>query len=196
MKQCKVCEATSLTTKMYGDYCRKHYLQMSRHGKILSRTIYDPNEFIIEGDICKIELYNTKCEVIGYAIIDAEDIPKVRDTKWYSKGGYVRGSVKGQTKKVFLHRLIMDCPDGLFVDHIKGNPLDNRKAMLRVCTHSQNLKNMSHRKDRGIKLVQSGRYQVVITVDYQCIYLGTFDTLEMARKVRKDAEIKYYGEFS
>lgn len=196
MKQCKVCGATGLMTKMYGEYCRKHYLQISRHGKILLRTIYDPNEFIIEGDICKIELYNTKCDVIGYAIIDAEDITKVTGIKWYMKSGYVRGTIKGSSKKIFLHRLIMDCPEGLFIDHIKGNPLDNRKSMLRVCTHSQNLKNMSHRKDRGIKQVPSGRYQVVITVDYKCIYLGTFDTLEMARNARKDAEVKYYGEFS
>ena len=193
MKRCKVCGVTEDSTRVIGDLCRKHYLQMYRHGKVLQRTIYDPNKFILHGDICEIELYDTKGAVVGSAFIDTEDLDLVKDIKWYLKQGYVRGTLPGG-KKVFLHRVVMNCPDDLFVDHKKGDPLDNRKSMLRICTHSQNLKNMKPGKDKGIKKVSSGRYQVVITVDYETIYLGTVDTLSMAREVRRKAELKYYGE--
>lgn len=195
MKCCEVCGITEESTRIIGKMCRRHYLQLYRHGSVLSRTIYDPNRFIVEGNICRIELYNAAGAIAGYALIDAEDVEKTKGIKWYLKQGYVRGSLP-EGEKVFLHRLLMDCPDGLYVDHKYGDPLDNRKAMLRICTHSQNLKNMSKKKNKGIKKVQSGKFQAVITVDYKAIYLGTFDTLELARNARRKAELKYYGEFA
>ena len=42
---------------------------MYNHGKIqqIQRTIYDPNEFIIENDICWVILYDRKCIEIARA---------------------------------------------------------------------------------------------------------------------------------
>ena len=44
-------------------------------------------------------------------------------------------------KLIFMHRQIMNPPKGMVVDHIKGNRLDNTRAHLRVCTHSENSQN-------------------------------------------------------
>lgn len=44
-------------------------------------------------------------------------------------------------KKIRLHRYLMNCPDGLVVDHINGDTKDNRISNLRVVTQKENLKN-------------------------------------------------------
>lgn len=80
------------------------------------------------------------------AIIDAEDLPLVSNYCWHvSHGGsglyYVESSAKGSRKKVKLHRLVTNCPDGMEVDHRDRNPLNNRKNNLRVVTHKQNMEN-------------------------------------------------------
>ena len=49
-------------------YCNKHYHQIRYHGQILERTINDPNEIIIENDICRMKLYNKKQIVVAETI--------------------------------------------------------------------------------------------------------------------------------
>lgn len=46
-----------------------------------------------------------------------------------------------------MHRVIFNTPEKTFVDHKNGNPLDNRKANLRLANHSTNAMNM--RKHKG-----------------------------------------------
>lgn len=45
---------------------------------ITPRTTNDLNEIIINGDIAKIKLYDRKQNEIGEAIIDVEDVDKVK----------------------------------------------------------------------------------------------------------------------
>jgi hypothetical protein len=58
----RICKVPECDTKQYCStgYCSKHYQQFRKYGKILERSNYDPNEFIIHGDICWIILYNVK----------------------------------------------------------------------------------------------------------------------------------------
>ena len=86
-------------------------------------------------------------------LIDIEDVDKVKDYPWraekkelknhepyYYIGAMTRTLESDDKKrhKIMIHRLIMDCPKGLEVDHINHNPLDNRKINLRICTSSDN----------------------------------------------------------
>lgn len=111
-------------------------------------------------DRALIYLEDRNGEVTGVAIIDVEDVDKVREYgyRWRLSGGYAYG--KNSLK---LHRFIMDCYDGSkVVDHINKNGLDNRKRNLRVVEQKINCSNRS---------VSSLRYAKITTMDF-CQYEG------------------------
>lgn len=86
-------------------------------------------------------------------LVDNEDFDLVSKYKWYEakairKGKYYTSYAVGkdgttkERKTISMHRLIMGFPDGLVIDHINHNGLDNRKENLRVVTVSENQKNL------------------------------------------------------
>ena len=198
MKTCKVdgcnCEVTRYPKQQL---CNKHYTQIHKYGKILDRTSKDKNEIVLYEDYAEIILYNKKQEEVARTLIDLDDVEKVKKYKWVFSHRYV---VNGNTG-LRLHRFIMNAPEDKVVDHINHNKLDNRKCNLRVCTQSQNTMNSSLRSDNtsgytGVYWYKSrSKWLVRITVNGKCINLGYYDDLEEAVKVRKEAEIKYFGEY-
>ena len=84
-----------------------------------------------------------------FALIDDEDFEKINKIKWYAHFErskiYVIGNIKND-KPIKLHRLIMDCPKNMQVDHIDGNGLNNLRNNLRICTNQQNAWNRKKRK--------------------------------------------------
>ncbi len=145
-------------------------------------------------------------------LIDDEDYDKIKHFVWNAKLSgngkfYIQHVSKGprpiqKSKTFYLHRLIMGSPKGFDIDHINGNPLDNRKENLRICTRSQNTMNSGKPKTntsgyKGVHLSKKhGSYAAAITVNKKIIYLGSFKTAEEAYEVYKAASVKYHGEFS
>lgn len=77
-------------------------------------------------------------------IIDDEDEPIFQQYNWHiSDSGYVvwRGIKDGRKQTIRLHRLIARPPEGLIVDHINRNKLDNRRSNLRCTTPAVNCMN-------------------------------------------------------
>jgi hypothetical protein len=79
-------------------------------------------------------------------------------------------------------------PDGL-IDHINGNPSDDRLVNLRVVTPRENSLNCKMSKNNksgytGVYKTTQGRF----TVTYRGIYLGNFATFEEAVSVRQEKE--------
>ncbi len=121
---------------------------------------------------------------------------------WFkNNSGYVTSYSGG--RQVFIHRIITDCPKDKFVDHIDGNPMNNRLENLRICDKQQNCRHRTILQSNN-----SSGYQGVVWHKIQCKWnarinitpkcrksLGYFDSIEDAIEVRKQAEEKYFGEF-
>ena len=159
--------------------------------------------------MCKIECFKNYAEILLYnkqgrevarAKIDLDDIDKIKQYKWYydNINGYVLCSNKGNV--IRLHRFIMNCPEGMEVDHINHKKTDNRKSNLRIVNRSQN--NMNHSLQcnntsgyTGVSQSKNGKWRAYIKINKKQIHLGRYDTKEEAIKARQEAEIKYFGEY-
>lgn len=119
------------------------------------------------------------------------------------QNGYTQ--IKCKFGKVGAHRIIFCMEHGFFpeeVDHIDGNPSNNRIENLRASTHKQNSTNMKKpsRNTSGVKGVSfhktTGKWMPTIRADGKMKYLGIYRTIEEALVVRKQAEKEHYGEFA
>ena len=138
---------------------------------------------------------------------DLEDYEKIKDYCWhFNQWGHLISTERGGTKRVFLHRLVMEpIPDGMIVDHIvhpprKENKYDNRKQNLEIKTNQQNSMNIHTHKNSttGISGVneRDGKWIARIGFKNKRIFLGIFDKFEDAVKARKEAEEEYWGKYS
>ncbi len=86
------------------------------------------------------------------------------------------------------------------IDHVNGDPTDNRIENLRECTDRENSRNRGpwKRNQSGLKGVhaQNGKWRAQITADGEKIDLGTFSSREEAHAAYREAARKYHGDFA
>lgn len=203
MQKCEICDSTKnvrVKTKFGKILCDRHYKQMYRHGKILERTIYDPNEIITFETHSEMKLYNRECKEIARVLIDTEDVERVSEFKWSkTNNNYVISSGRN---RVLLHRFLLEPKDGLDIDHINRNTLDNRKENLRIATHAENSRNIKKPTDNRTGIIgvhwDNARelWKAEIKKDGKNIFLGRFSDLQEAIVVRLRAEKELFKEFS
>lgn len=132
-------------------------------------------------------------------IVDDEDYESVSQWSWHYNGGYaVRCPVKGH-KRTFLHRFIMNTPDGKETDHINGDKLDNRKENLRICNVSQNAANRKvQNNNSGYKGVhyRRNKWEAHIKINGKLIDLGRHPTPEDAALAYNKKATEIFGEFA
>lgn len=147
-------------------------------------------------------------------MVDKSDYDFINQFKWWSQKDkrINRTSVytqvttgKNENRKYvrfLLHHLLLGKPpEGMVVDHINGNPLDNRRNNLRICSSSQNNMNrkISIRNKSGYKGVSwsqsTNKWKAKITVNKKCLTIGYFENKIEAKKAYDEAGKKYFGEF-
>jgi hypothetical protein len=122
----------------------------------------------------------------GYTfLIDLEDYAIVSKYNWYKDGdGYLRNRNLG-----YMHRFLMETPEGKQTDHINRNKHDNRKENLRHVTQSENQVNKPHKSGKGIqKNHNCNTWTAQININKQRHYLGSFKTYAEALEARLEAE--------
>ena len=97
MKICSQCGRD--TDKLKKGLCQKHYFQIRKYGKCLDsnpRTQYDKNEIVVYDDYAEIIIYDKDCNEKCRALIDIEDVDKVKDYKWRYSGRYILTTVNSK----------------------------------------------------------------------------------------------------
>lgn len=140
----------------------------------------------------KIPLHGGK-----FALVDDEDYPIAMAYSWHvSCRGYAQHSPKPGAS-VFMHRFLIDAPEGKQVDHINGDKLDNRKSNLRLCTNQENCR-ARHKANpsgfRGVSRKNKG-WQASISDGKKHHYLGIYPTPELASAAYRGAAKVLFGEF-
>lgn len=145
------------------------------------------------------------------AIVDDADYDLLSKFKWqFVKNskfgtGYAVRTVWNEShdKRIALamHNAVMVPPEGLVVDHVYGNQLDNRKSNLRITTREHNAMNLSTPRNntsgfKGVKWQKSDkRWIAYIGFQNRAIYLGCFSDIKDAIAARQVAELRYFGKY-
>jgi hypothetical protein len=126
-------------------------------------------------------------------VVDLADWPRVAPYTWcvfnaHTKWPYaVTGSRGCRTGRLFLHRLLLEAPSHLHVDHRDLDTLNNRRGNLRLVTPAENHANQRHfgtsSRFRGV-IWHRGKWRATIMARGKHRYLGRFvDEVEAARAV-------------
>lgn len=187
-----------LSVKNVGNYTIYELLDNENKQIVIQRerilhNIYDlSGEYGIGYDFNNNEFY-----------FDLEDYKVIKDYCWnVTKDGYVEGYSLQEKKNVLMHRMLLGVYDNKIVDHINHKKHDNRKLNMRIVTQSQNLMNakMFSSNTSGCKGVSwdssRNKWMAHIKLNGKNKTLGRFLNFEDAVKARKQAEEKYFGEYS
>lgn len=146
----------------------------------------------------------------GYsAIVDDIDYNYLNQWKWHAlvASHNLTYAVRKPDKHIRMQRVIVErknghpIPQGMVVDHINRQSLDNRRSNLRLGTRGQNNCNRGKcRKKTSSRFKGTHRFrkkwQAAISVNGKNIYLGLFESEEDAAHRYDQAAKEYYGEFA
>lgn len=142
-----------------------------------------------------------------FAQVDDEDYEWLNQWRWYaskSKKKFYAGRnfwSNGKSNPKSMHRLIMNNPSNMQIDHIDGNSLNNQKSNLRICNNQQNCRNRLSRDNtssiyKGVYFdTWSGKWRAEIKVNGIYAHRKRFN-LELDAAHQYDIWAKsLFGEF-
>ena len=156
-------------------------------------------------DILTAEIPLTQGRV---AIVDRADLDKLAGLTWravcLNGHWYAQTSIPGVEQPVFMHRYLTDCPAGKLVDHADGDGLNNRRANMRVCTHTENMWNQRAQatgrkvsRFKGVTWKPRGKpWAAAIQQRGERLYIGSYRTEEEAARAYDAAAKVFHGRFA
>lgn len=182
--------------------CSKHYIQYLKYGHFLDKDPvhhkFDPNDFEVTDDGIWVYTFNRKLQISGKFLIEECDFKRIIVEKWRKwKNRFHTGSKDA----VALSRFIMNAKEDEIVDHIDGNPANNKRSNLRLVTMTQNNwnKTTGSNNTSGITGVfykpSKKRWLAYIHANKIRCVLGHYYNKEDAAYARYCAEKVVYGEY-
>ena len=133
------------------------------------------------------------------AIVDESDYEWLNHWKWTAFANRDSGFYAARTGGIMMHRVILNAPVDMQVDHYNGNTLDNRRTNLRLATHSENQHNC--RPNRIATSPYKGvcwdgtKWRVAIGRGVGS-FLGRFTDEQEAARTYDAAACERFGEFA
>ena len=145
-----------------------------------------------------------------FALVDDCDYERVMEYKWVFQPHqnprytpYARRRRNAENPHASMHRFILNALEGMEVDHIDGNGLNNQRANMRLCTHAQNNRNSQFNNKHGMKGVAFipnrrafKKWISKITADGKMKTIGYYWTMKEAAVAYNEAAIKLHGDFA
>ena len=146
------------------------------------------------------------------AQVDDHWFEELNQHKWFAQKDkrtlYAARKIKdnGKTTVIYMHRVIMNTPDGLYVDHRDHNGLNCLEENMRNCTNQQNSMNrlpFGASIYKGVSFDKRKRKSKVVTyieakikLNGKQIRIGRFKTEEEAAHAYDEKAKEYFGEFA
>lgn len=146
------------------------------------------------------------------AIVDDQDFDFLSQWQWYAVSDsdgrlYAVRDTHSDAGVIRMHRLLMNAPSEMLVDHADGITLNNQKSNLRLCNDAQNAQNRTiQRKARGTSFrgtsgfkgvtKKSNKWLARITTGGKRDEIGRFETTREAAEAYDEAAVRLHGIFA
>ncbi len=133
-----------------------------------------------------------------YTTVDADDYNYLSQWKWNAcKGRNTYYAVRMYGREmIMMHRVILNTPSEMGVDHLYHNGLNNQRGNVRNCTNSQNTQNMIRSQYQGVSWNKNEqKYTSKIGFQRKRFHLGYFHDPIDAAKAYDRAAKNLFGEF-
>jgi hypothetical protein len=140
----------------------------------------------------------------GYiATVDDGDYDAVSQYRWraHDRRHKKRPVAEINGKTVPLSHLIMPPPPGMIIDHIDGDPWNNRRSNLRACTYAENARNRCKSRSgkntyKSVQPTRHGKWDARVVRDRVIYRVGHFATEIEAARAYDNVALYLHGEFA
>jgi hypothetical protein len=201
---CSQCGKTFISKRRDAKYHNKNCFTKS---KITGRR--KTNEILYQDEFYTVLDVSTKLNKDINTVIDTKNLTPefLNNGRWYAKKTsdnlfyVVRKNKNKKSKFDRLHRFFLNIDKNKVVDHINNDSTLNIESNLRICTQSQNVKNMpiSIANRSGYKGVffdkDRNLWRVSISINNKTKFIGRFKNKKTAAIAYNNASKEYHGKF-